>query len=353
MKVLILGSKEYPFGKSDDKLPSGGMESYVQDLAKHLIKLKIQPIIVTRKFENLKSHEIISDAEVHRVNWMRGFLFRGPSFNLFSFFKALNLDYDVILTNGIMATLFGCLLRSLKNKPIVAIPHGFAHTQKKYGPLAKILHLLEKNIYAKVKVIALSPNEAKKLKELGLKDVVIIPTPVDASRFNPNKASKQVTICFVGRLAQVKGVEYFLKAIPKLQRNPKILIAGSGADEGYYHKIAPKNADFLGFIEPTEVFNKSNIFVLPSLSEGLPISLLEAMAAGCACVVTDIGLPVKNKENALVVPPANSEKLAEAINLLIKNKKLREKLGAAARKYVKQFSWDKAALQFKELFLSL
>ncbi len=101
------------------------------------------------------------------------------------------------------------------------------------------------------------------------------------------------------------------------------------------------------------ILKASDIFVLPSLSEGLPIALLEAMAAGCACVVTDIGLPVTNGENAIVVPPRNVESLSSAIETLLRDDKLRERLSKNAMSEVKKYSWEKAVEEYMEIFKKL
>jgi glycosyltransferase involved in cell wall biosynthesis len=364
MKLLILGSKEYPFGVSDDKLPAGGMEAYVQELAKHLVEEKIYPIVITRQFEGLRTHEKKNGIKVHRVSWLSGFWLRGPSFNFFSFIKSLSLDFDIILTNGLPSTVFGYILSKIKNKPLVAVPHGTLHNQRRYGQvITKIAYFLEKYLYSGANLVLLSDEEAKRFKEsFGITKANIIPTPVNMDKFKPaakTKSKGKLKIVFSGRLAEVKGLDYLLKAIPLLKGNFELVILGAGSEEEKYKQLAKElrvenKVKFLGFItKVNEILANADIFVLPSLSEGLPLSLLEAMASGCACVVTNIGLPVKNNENALVVPAKNSEKLAEAINELIKNKNLRLKLGKSAINYVKQFSWENAAKQFKQLFESL
>ena len=63
-------------------------------------------------------------------------------------------------------------------------------------------------------------------------------------------------------------------------------------------------------------FKQGDIFILPSISEGLPTALLEAMASSCASIVTDIGLPVKDGVTGLVVPPKDVNSLVRAINNL-------------------------------------
>ncbi len=362
MKVLILGSKEYPFGVTSDTLPSGGMECFIQELAPQFKKIDINPIIITRKLRKLPKFEMQQGIEIHRVHWFRGFWLRGPSFNLFSFIKSLALDFDIILTNGIQATFFGFLLSKIRRKPIVALPHGILCTQDRYGKIiTKVAYFLEKILYSNTNVVVFSEDSRNKMAKLfNINNITIVPAAVDVKRFNPSKKTKRIiTIAYVGRLTQVKGIDYLLEAIPKLKGSFRLLIPGSGSEEESYKQKANQlgildRVKFLGFVPDVKpIYESTDIFVLPSLSEGLPLVLLEAMAAGCACVVTDIGLPVKNGENALVVKPANSEELAVAINKLILDPRLRKKLASAARTYVEKFSWDKAAQKFKLLFDSL
>ena len=88
-----------------------------------------------------------------------------------------------------------------------------------------------------------------------------------------------------------------------------------------------------------------DIYVLPSLTETTSISTLEAMSCGLPVVVTPVGYVkhyIKDGKNGLLFPKKNSGMLAKKLNLLIKEERLRNKLGAEARKTViKSFNWEK------------
>ena len=106
--------------------------------------------------------------------------------------------------------------------------------------------------------------------------------------------------------------------------------------------------------ECSRIMWESDIFVLPSVSEGLPLALLEAMANRCACIVTNIGLPVKDKKDALVVEAKNPGELKNAIELLVGDKKLRDELGRNAfEKVKKDYSWEKAVEKYLGLVSGL
>ena len=116
-----------------------------------------------------------------------------------------------------------------------------------------------------------------------------------------------------------------------------------------------KKLQFFGFrTDIPEILAATDIYVLPSLSEGLSISLLEAKAAGNACIVTDIGLPVENKKTALVVQQKNPDELAMAINMLMVDPVLRRNLGANAKRDAStNHDWKDITKEYLKFFNSI
>jgi glycosyltransferase involved in cell wall biosynthesis len=168
---------------------------------------------------------------------------------------------------------------------------------------------------------------------------------------------ESIVITFVGRLLKVKGVSYLIEVLEKIQGDFTVLIVGSGPDESDLKglvdkKRLDKKVRFLGFRKDVpEILTATDIFVLPSLSEGISISLLEAKAAGCACVVTDIGLPVVMERTALVVKPEDADSLAAAIERLITDNNLRKKLGEnAKRDALENYEWGSIIKKYQEIF---
>lgn len=362
MRFLILGSKEYPVGSSalHDTLPSGGMERYVQELAGALQAQGHVVHIVTRDFG--KTSEEVRGIQVHRVGWIAGFFLRNPSFNLNSYIRARHLDYDVAISNGVFATLAALALRHGNKKPVIARPAGVAWCQPQYPKWAQALLLrLERFAYKHADSVVF-PNLMEKQafqKKIGFTPAKcsIIPTGVNLESFN-NKASGRYkktrpTIVFLGRLQKVKGVEYLIKAVKDLDAT--LLIIGSGPQEAELKRIVKdekmkEKVRFLGNrSDVPSVLSKADVFALPSLSEGLPLALLEAWAASLPAVVTDIGLPVIPEKDALVVPPCDAEALKTAIKRVILNPSLAKKLGKNGRQRVeKNHSWKKAATKYAE-----
>lgn len=156
MKVLMLGSKEYPLAASagSDPITSGGIESYVQNLSEGLARRGTKVKIITRRFPKQAKREKNKNLEILRVPWVRGFYLRNPSFNLSAFAAALSGDYDLIHSHGPVASLLGWLAARLRGKKIVATPHGVAYAQPQYGFfVSRLLRAVERFAYSRADVV--------------------------------------------------------------------------------------------------------------------------------------------------------------------------------------------------------
>lgn len=376
MRVLILGSKEYPMGtNTGDPCPSGGIEVYTENLINELLNFDVEVSIISRRFAGAPEYERVQNLHIYRVPWIKGHLLRNPTFNFISFVKAMSLDYDVILCNGPISSFFGVLLSKLKKRPIIMCPSGIAWVQPQYNViLKKLLRQLEIFTYSHGDcIVFLSKQDQFQFeKKLGFlpQHSDVIPTGVNLSDFNNPLSWSRIdefglqgsrVITFVGRLIEVKGVNYLIDAINLVKSNDyKLLIVGSGTECEHLLKQTESlglqdKIIFTGFrTYIPEILSITDIFVLPSLSEGLPIALLEAMAAGCACIVTDIGLPVENLVTGLVVSPKNPPEIADAIDALLEDPALMEYLGNNARAYVEEnHSWKNVGTEYMQLFQRL
>jgi glycosyltransferase involved in cell wall biosynthesis len=180
-----------------------------------------------------------------------------------------------------------------------------------------------------------------------------MPLFIDLERFRPG-GSEEDFVFFAARLHWIKGLDYLLEAFSILQKDgvrTKLFVAGDGEIKRYKRKaeeLGLENVVFLGPIENRlvgELMRKCRCFVLPTVTmEGQPVSLIEAMASGCACIVTDVpgnSDMVRDGYNGIVVPPRDSKALAGAILKVLKDKRLRMKLKGNALGSSKQHSLEK------------
>ncbi len=158
----------------------------------------------------------------------------------------------------------------------------------------------------------------------------------------------------IGRLSPVKGYKYLLFAMKDLKRvipDVKLLIIGEGPSGNELRDLSKKLnlGDSVSFMKSTLDIRRflalMDIFVFPSIQEGLGLSLIEAMASGKVCIATSIGgisSVIEDGKNGLLVPPGDSHSLTEAMKRLLLDKELFSRLQNAAIDSVKEkFSLDK------------
>jgi colanic acid/amylovoran biosynthesis glycosyltransferase len=153
------------------------------------------------------------------------------------------------------------------------------------------------------------------------------------------------TILFVGRLDPVKGVPFLLEAVGRLRdagRSVELEIVGGGSLESELRAIAADASwvRFTGELPPEAVHQRllaADVFCLPSLDEGIPVSIMEAMAVGTPVVATAVaGIPelALDDRTALVVPAGNVDRLVAALARMLDDPELVDRLRRAARERV-------------------
>ncbi len=231
-------------------------------------------------------------------------------------------------------------------------------------PKNKLNRILRRIYYPKVDGIVFQTNRAasffsKKIQEKGK----VILNPLDSSRLPKKMAgARSKTIVTMGRLEPQKNHKMLIRAfshIYKKNKDYKLIIYGNGSMkeelEEYARTMLPRNT--YSFEKATDnVLNRINnagIFVLSSDYEGLPNSLIEAMAIGLPCISTNCmsGGPkelIDQYKNGILVDVGDDEALALAINEVIKNKALADKLGRNAKKIRYRLDENKIIREWEE-----
>ena len=206
----------------------------------------------------------------------------------------------------------------------------------------------------------------------------VIPMGVDLAAFSPRKTNVshhnvakdfgRPLILFVGRLIEEKGLSYLIKAMPRLlEAKPEaaLLVVGDGPQREEASELAANlgmasRVQFLGAVPNKSIapyFWMADAVAVPSLWEGLGVVLLESAAAGVPAVASAVGgIPdiIEHEKSGLLVPPGDSDALADALVRLTSNPKVSKQLGEAAKSFVKQnFSWDVVARKFDCLYKRL
>ncbi|MEM9555764.1 MAG: glycosyltransferase [Acidobacteriota bacterium] len=213
--------------------------------------------------------------------------------------------------------------------------------------------------------------------------VVVIQNGIDLDRFRSGGDRDTARARFglppsaplvgaVGRFHGPKGLVHLIDAFARLvarrddDSSPhaaQLVLAGDGPDaERLRHRVTGHRLDhrvrFLGYLEdPSALYPALDVYALPSLAEGSPNALLEAMGSGCAAVASAVGgVPeaLTDGEHGLLVPPADPDALATALERLLGDDALRRRLATAARRRVEdEFSLDVMARRHQELYSEL
>ncbi len=176
-------------------------------------------------------------------------------------------------------------------------------------------------------------------------------------------AKKQLTIAITAKLHRNKGHKWAFKAIAdniEELGDIKIIIIGDGPERTELEKLCQKLRlqniiSFMGFLDnPEDLYHEVDIALLPSLGEGIPLSLLEAMRWGIPCIASNIGgIPeiITNNENGLLITPENSQELIDAINKM----RSPEKYAEFSRKAIEHFKrindYEKMISHLEKLFI--
>ena len=178
--------------------------------------------------------------------------------------------------------------------------------------------------------------------------------------YHPQRASR---LLYVGTWLDHKGVYYLRDAFHALaaqEPSLRLTVAGCLAPpeqvKSLFDPAVHSRIDVLPFVAAAEMpalYAKHDIFVFPSLMEGMPLVLLEAMATGMPVVTTETcGMMdvVQDGLQGLLVPVANATALAEAILRLVECPDLRRRLGQAAQESIRRYTWDQVARRVEKVF---
>lgn len=191
--------------------------------------------------------------------------------------------------------------------------------------------------------------------------ITVFPNTIKVPTVYEKDYSRQ-KLLFLGRLCKEKGIKELLDAVSELKKQyPELemYLGGIWVDEDLKEKAdhCSEWIHQLGWIdrEQKEKYLKEcNIFVLPTYFEGMPVSLLEGMAYGCACVATNVGgIPhmVIHEETGLLISPKDAKALKGALIKILEDVNLQKKCGMAAREKInKEYNLDNSVRELVQIY---
>ncbi|MFH1593983.1 MAG: glycosyltransferase [Candidatus Omnitrophota bacterium] len=278
-------------------------------------------------------------------------------FNIFLIWKITQIlkeeRPDILHTSLFYANFFGRCAALLARPRVVIIEERSMYTEKRFYHVVidKILSVFtDKIIVCSNSVLDFTVRQ----EGIDRDKFCLIYNAVDTERFNISKpkealraeygfSNDQFIIGTVGSLIPKKGHRFLIKAISELNEyipGLKLLVIGEGESRGYLTELArlyksQENVQFLGArMDVPELMKLLDIFALPSLQEGFPRTLIEAMYSGIPVVASNIsGIPevILDGENGCLVPPGDHAAMTDKIRILYKDPALRNSMGLKAR----------------------
>ncbi len=359
----------------------GGAQRYIFDLAANLVDEFDITVATGIDGDDQELDKRLKDYKIKRFVFKHLRREINPYHDILAIFEIARFlrqnHFDIIHLNSSKAGVIGALANAVNRffaplrmtKKIIYTAHGWVYLE----PLPfwrRWIYLGMEKIAARLRdaTIVLSEKEKKVALRYGTakkNSVFVIPNGIDLTALNflsREEARKrlkinndEIVIGTIANLYKTKGLEYLIEAIKILNiqsagwrtiSNIKTVIIGEGDERNNLQtKIKElgleNNISLSGSIPDAYKYLKAfDIFVLPSVKEGFPYTILEAMAAGLPIVATEVGaIPeiLENQKTGVLMPPADSQALTEAFVSLIKNPEHAKQLGANAQEAVKKF----------------
>lgn len=371
LKVVFLINQFHPI--------IGGAEKQAGMLARQLRSKGLDVKVVTGKWNRKTAkNEILNGIPVHRcfIPWItiNGVKKGGSFFSMFSFFFYLFKNrgkYDFIQCFQVLNEAFVALLIQRLLKKVVIARNGSSGITCDSKMIENYIggRFKKKFIIKNLKyLIGISRDSANGFIDKGLdrSKVYYIPNGVDLPVLKKESYASNNKIIYIGRLSYEKGVDILIDAmgiVSSKYPNVKVDIIGDGPEADKYKALIKRsgigrNINLLGEKHNLKSFYlNSDIFVLPSRTEGMSNVLLEAMSYGLPCIATAVGGNkeiIVNGENGFLVKPEMQDGLAESVIELIKDQNLRERIGKNARQTIEEkYSIDMIADRYLEFYKRL
>jgi len=381
-RVLIFSLSYEPFW--------GGAEIAVKDIVKRLEDIKFD-MITARFRKDLPAFERIGNVDVYRVGW--GISADKYLFPFLAFWRACRLyrrrQYRIIW--AIMANYAGLAalffrLTHRKVKYLLTLQEG--ESEQKIRRVTRWFYPLYRLIYRRADFIqAISQFLEARAWRYGFSGPSeVVPNGVDLKNFSAEFSEKEISelknklgikpeervVITTGRLVEKNANDDLIKALEFLPKNIKLIIMAVGPEREKLDKLAVdkglgNRVVFGGFVPHDQLvkyLRLADVFVRPSLSEGLGNSFLEAMAVGVPVVGTAVGgikdflrdpfLNLADKPTGLFCAVRNPQDIADKIEKLLVDKELCRVLTANASALIKEkYDWQLVALRIRQIFSHL
>lgn len=360
LKIAMLGHKRIPSRE-------GGIEIVVEELATRMAALGHDVTCYNRKGHHVSGQEFdanINDGTYKDVKIKAVFTIdkKGLAAMTSSLVAALKVafsKFDIVHfhAEGPCAMMW---IPKMLGKRCIATIHGLDWTRPKWTGFAKGYIRFGEKIAARFadEIIVLNKDNQRYFLDTYNRKTILIPNGVDKPKIIEAKEiidkfglEKDSYILFLGRLVPGKGLEYLINSFENMDTDKKLVIAGGASDTDEYMSelkgLAENNSRiiFTGFVQGTlleELYSNAYIYTLPSDSEGMPLSLLEAMSYGNCVLGSDISeIAEVVEDKAVLFKKSDVKDLQEQLQRLFDNNDLVKSYKDTAIEFIcDKYNWD-------------
>ena len=361
IKVAFCTDGVYPFAL-------GGMQKHSRMLIDELSGYDdLEITVIHPHTEIVFDNPEIEEISLRCTNGGKNYVLECYNYSKRVYSAIMELNPDVIYSQG-LSVWYG--IKNLKKRTIVN-PHGLEPYQA-IGTREKIvtfpLRLALNNVIANSSVVIslggwLSEILMRKCSRDG--NVVVIPNGARDSFYQPKNENerREIRVLFLARFAKNKGISILFDAFDELQRRGlldrfEFTLAGKGPLYNFYKSNnRHDNVQLTGFVPDGEIatlYKEHDLFLFPTLYEGMPTVVLEAMSFGLPIIVTDVGATreLVDDSNGKVISPNSVDELVESLKwfseLTFSHRK--DLADSSLRKFRESFTWEKIAKRHHDLF---
>ncbi len=359
MKIAMLGTKGIP-------ATWGGIERHVEEISTRLVAMGHDVTVYCRPYYTTTSEPYYKGVRLKKLPTMASKNFDAIVHTFLATMHLLLEDYDIVHYHAIGPSTLAILARMAGKNTVVTV-HGLDWQREKWGKKAKLfLKFGERaSVWFPYSTITVSKFLKKYLEEKYQRPVSYIPSAVTEPLHRPPDRIRTFGlrgkdyILFVARLVPEKGCHYLIEAYERLDLGLKLVIAGgSSHSDDYVAQLQSHASDRIiltGYVYGEtlqELYSNAYCYVHPSTIEGLPVTLLEAVAYGNCVIASDIAA---NKEvvedTGIIFESQNVDDLCEALKTAIENPVLAKQLGERARdRSVAEYNYDTVTEKTERLY---
>jgi glycosyltransferase involved in cell wall biosynthesis len=358
MRIAILTEHFPPKGLA-------GTEIATYFMAVHLAQRGHNVHVITILDEGLPGESCEKGFYIYRIPLIRIRIF-GAFFYWYNvFMKIRKIDPDLVHVQSLVAGMPALISKKLWRIPYVVWGQGSdVYFPKGYIQLTN--KMIMKNAGS---AIALTKDMKRAMQDIYARDIAIVPNGINMADLSDeprrrNEEDHGKRVLYVGRLSPVKGVQYLIRAMKQVHDtipDAKLIIIGHGRERKMLETLSKelgiqKHVQFSGEVPHEKVLSfmqQADVFVLPSLSEGFPMVIVEALACGLPVVASRVGgMPeiITNDTNGYLVEAKDAEALAEKILVLLQDEKLRKKISDNNKELVKKYTWENVIIELEKIY---